>query len=171
MFLRAIRNRKRVAALGVSGALALGVAACGDSSTDSGDAGGGDTTQAAAGSGTQAEIENVALKFQKAGLDGDAELVCAQLTRAYVRELEKRAKGESCVASFKPILKQRIKNAPVPKITAVEMVNDDQANVIYRSAGRKGMLKVIKENGQWRVDMGNVQAEIRGGTSPGNVGG
>lgn len=151
----------------MAAALTIGAVACG--SDDGGDSGsdseataqsssdGGDgATKNAAAEITGAEerdIETRVNRVQRAILTGDSALICQNLTDAARKAAAKRSSKGTCAHNFDQIAAGRVKGAEFPKVVKVE-IDGDKADVTLRqNDGRSFPLEMVKENGEWRLDL------------------
>jgi hypothetical protein len=146
--------RQLLLALGAGSALAVGIVACGDS-----DDGAGSSPTASGGSDRQ-QARAAVEQLYTAMNDGDAEGVCAQLSKAAQKQIAAGGlgkKADSCSGSFQKFLDQAdaaggldlVKQAKVKqvKVTGRKAV----AKVSFRDRA-SGDVPLVKEDGEWKLE-------------------
>jgi hypothetical protein len=166
---RDARSWARFVAIATAVIVVISMAACGDG--DSGESGSSGNaaetsdvsgeTQSVGGSDEE-QIKQAVTVFQKAGIEGDAKTVCASFTSAYRKSVVRQANGEPCVKSFKELLSNRVEDQKTPRVTAVKMTGEDKAKVAYKGGPVAGSIRVVREDGDWKMDLGAIETKVAG---------
>jgi len=111
---------------------------------------------AGCGGGSDASPEEVTENFYSALADGDADEACGLLSNASAESAA--GGGESCEEGFKQALDSGAAQAALGVADDIEVgdseIDGDSATVTVTSGNQEDEVPLIKEDGEWKIDIG-----------------